>query len=85
MPPTNGPSWGEKGDLPDDVMAYATIGDRAEWFDFLRRLRKWGRGSSFLARAQWSFCGVILGDGRQLLNLWRGIVDTWDCGNAPPF
>jgi hypothetical protein len=66
-------------------MAYATIRDRGEWFDFLRGLRKWGRRCTFLARAQWAFCGVILGDGRELINLWRGIVNTWDCGNVAPF
>lgn len=71
--------------MPDDVLLYATVRDRDEWFTLLRRVRKWGRRCSFLARAQWAFGAVILGDGRELVNLWRGIVGTWDCGNVPPF
>lgn len=71
--------------MPYDVTAWATIRARSEWSEFLRRLRKWERRCGFLARAQWAFCGVILGDGRELVNLWRGIVGVWDCGNVPPF
>lgn len=68
-----GRMWGKTRDLPQTELASIHL-DASETAILLRRLRRWGRRSRYLSRMGKRYNGgTVIGDGRTLAQLLRGI------------
>lgn len=66
--------WGVWGELPRGPIVSVTFRSRQDWIEFIRRVRRWGRGSCYLSKltASWGSFRVY-GDGVSLSCLSRGL------------
>lgn len=78
-----GKMWDVFGELPQLVLADVDLA-AGELVQLWRRLRRWGRASSFLSRMGKQFPGgVVIGAGPDLAQLLRGLAGV-DPPRAPP-
>jgi hypothetical protein len=76
-----GRRWGRSSDWPQETGALFTI-SLADAVELARRVRRWGRGSRYLASWQWWKSGLLYGAGFDLL---RGMRFQLAPTSDPPF